>query len=449
MATGIVKGEKLGNDALLAGSVKSEPFPLPSNKESFELNYSNKLSKEKILGEVDHEYSSIDRNGKTSPVKNIDANSFLLADNFYGLKKLIETHTNKVSLIYLDPPYNTGRDFQSRDLKHAYEDVFGNTAWIEFMRRRLIVMRELLSDEGSIYVHIGHQMLFHLKLIMDEVFGQNNFRNMIVRKKCSSKNYTRNQYPNLNDYILFYTKTNSYTWNQPGVPATEEWIRKEYTKKDNKGLYKLVPIHAPGVRNGETGKMWKGMLPPKGKHWQLTPEKLDLLDKDGEIHWSKNGNPRRKVYLPVEKQRPLTDYWEQYRDAHHQSIKITGYPTEKNLEMLKMIVKASSNEGDIVLDPFNGSGTTIHAANELGRKWIGIDQSFTAAEATLKRLRYGMEKMGDYVKERETAKSADMFSAEQPPLLSKPSKKEADFTFIVDSEVLEKHSDQVKILSKI
>ena len=98
---------------------------------------------------------------------------------------------------------------------------------------------------------------------------------------------------------------------------------------------------------------------------------------------------------------------------------------------------------------FNGSGTTIHAANELGRKWIGIDQSFTAAEATLKRLRYGMEKMGDYVKEKETAKTADMFSAEPPHLLSKPSKKEANFTFFVDSDVLEKHSDQVKMLSKI
>ncbi|KZY42729.1 MULTISPECIES: site-specific DNA-methyltransferase [unclassified Oleiphilus] len=446
MATGIVKGEKLGEDALLADSAKSEPFPLPSNKDGFELNYPNKLSKDEIFSDVDHEYSSIDGKGKVSPIEDIDVNAFLLADNFYGLKKLLECHSGKVSLIYLDPPYGTGKDFQSRALKHAYKDVFGTASWIEFMRRRLILMRELLTDDGSIYVHIGHQMLFHLKLVMDEVFGENNFRNMIVRKKCSSKNYTKNQYPNLNDYILFYSKTDTYIWNQPSVPATEEWINKEYTKKDEKGRYKLVPIHAPGVRNGETGKPWKGMNPPKGKHWQLTPAKLDALDANGEIHWSKNGNPRRKVYLPQNKQRPLTDYWDQYRDAHHQSIKITGYPTEKNLDMLKMVINASSNEGDIVLDPFNGSGTTIHAANELGRKWIGIDQSFTAAEATLKRLRHGLEEMGDYVNGKEADRTNDMFSSDQAPL---PENFRTEFNFYVDSDVLEKHHKEVKLLAKI
>jgi len=446
MATGIVRGEKLGEDALLADSVKSEPFPLPPNDAVLELNYPNKLSKEAILSDVEHSYSSLDRKGNISSVTDIDANAFLLADNFYGLKKLIESHKNSVSLIYLDPPYGTGKDFQSRALKHAYKDVFGTASWIEFMRRRLILMRELLSDNGSIYVHIGHQMLFHLKLVMDEVFGEKNFRNMIVRKKCSSKNYTKNQYPNLNDYILFYSKTNSYTWNQPTEPASEEWINKEYKKQDEKGRYKLVPIHAPGTRNGETGKPWKGMEPPKGKHWQLTPNKLDELDKNGEIHWSKNGNPRRKVYLPSSKQLPLTDYWSQFRDAHHQSIKITGYPTEKNLDMLKMIIQASSNEGDIILDPFNGSGTTIHAANELGRKWIGIDQSFTAAEATLKRLRLGLEEMGDYVNPQKPTKTAELFDSVQAPVSNNL---RTEFSFIADSDVIEKHETEVKLLAKI
>jgi len=444
MATGIVKGEKLGDDALLADSVKSEPFPLPLNSDKFELNYPNKLSKADILGEIDHQYSTIDIEGNVTPIKDIEANAFLLADNFYALKKLIETKKGKVALIYLDPPYGTGRDFQSRSLKHAYKDVMGTASWIEFMRRRLILMRELLSNEGSIYVHIGHQMLFHLKIVMDEVFGESNFRNMIVRKKCSSKNYTKNQYPNLNDYILFYSKTDSYTWNQPSLPASDEWIDKEYTKKDDLGRYKLVPVHAPGVRNGETGKTWKGMEPPKGKHWQYTPKKLDDLDAQGLIHWSKTGNPRRKVYLSDNKQLPLTDYWEQYRDAHHQSIKITGYPTEKNLEMLKMIVQASSNKGDLVLDPFNGSGTTIHAANELGRGWIGIDQSFTAAEATLKRLRHGLEKMGDYVNNKKTEQK-DLFS-DQSFL---PNFNGVDFKFIVDSNVIDNHKIEVDLLSKI
>lgn len=445
MATGIVKGEKLSEDALLAGSVKSEPFPLPGRKESASLSYSNKISDNEILARVDHKYIKVDRT-HVEDVELLKFNAFLLADNFYGLKKVSESYQGKVNLIYLDPPYGTGKDFQSRSLKHAYSDVFGVAPWSEFMRRRLILMRELLSDNGSIYVHIGHQMVFHLKIIMDEVFGEKNFLNMIVRKKCSSKNYTKKQYPNLNDYILFYSKNSSYTWNQPTVPATTEWIDKEYDKEDEVGRYKLVPIHAPGIRNGETGEMWKGMLPPEGKHWQLTPSKLDQLDNQGEIHWSRNGNPRRKVYLPKNKQRPITDYWDEYRDAHHQSIKITGYPTEKNLKMIKMIIEASSNEGDLVLDPFCGSGTTMQAANELNRKWIGIDQSFAAAEATLRRMRIGTEKMGDYVKKNQhpSSKNLNLFKG-----IENSEQSQIDFDFVVDFDVYEKYKDKVQLLTSI
>jgi adenine-specific DNA-methyltransferase len=115
------------------------------------------------------------------------------------------------------------------------------------------------------------------------------------------------------------------------------------------------------------------------------------------MHWSKNGNPRRKVYWTSEKKRTLTDYWDQYRDAHHQSIQITGYPTEKNLDMIKMIVGASSNPGDLVVDPFCGSGTTLEAARDQGRRFVGIDASFAAAKATLRRMRHGLEAMGNYV----------------------------------------------------
>jgi adenine-specific DNA-methyltransferase len=266
------------------------------------------------------------------------------------------------------------------------------------MRRRLILMRECMTDDASIYVHIGHQMLAHLKVIMDEVFGAKNFRNIITRRKCSSKNFTSKQYANINDFVLFYTKGPNYTWNQPGVAAEKDWILKEYSKIDDIGRrYKLVPIHAPGTRNGETGKPWRDMMPPPGKHWQYVPEKLEELDKQGDMHWSKNGNPRRKVYWTNDKKRSLTDYWDQYRDAHHQSIKITGYPTEKNLDMIKMIVGASSNPGDLVIDPFCGSGTTLQAARDQGRRFIGVDASFTAAKATLGRMRNGLEAMGDYV----------------------------------------------------
>src|SRR5690606_8792432 len=124
------------------------------------------------------------------------------------------------------------------------------------------------------------------------------------RRKCSSKNSTRNSYPNLLDFILYYTKSRNFTWNQPTEEPTAEWIQREYPKRDDKGQYKLVPVHAPGIRRGATGSEWRGMLPPPGKHWQYTPQKLDELDAAGEIHWSRNGNPRRKVYLQPDKGLP-------------------------------------------------------------------------------------------------------------------------------------------------
>lgn len=434
MATPINKSEQKSEDAITADSIKNEPFPLPGGGSQIKLQYENKVTEEQILSCIDHKFFEVtDANQKS--VDDIPANTLMLADNFFGLHKLLDCYREKVQLFYLDPPYGTGGDFQSRDLLHAYKDSLGISTWVEFMRRRLILMRELLSSDGSIYVHIGHQNLFHLKVIMDEVFGPDNFRNLIVRRKCSSKNSTRNQYPNLNDYILFYSKSSKFKWNRPGVPASKEWIDKEYSKSDEKGRYKLVPIHAPGTRNGETGQEWRGMMPPPGKHWQLKPSKLEELDLKGEMYWSKNGNPRRKVYLPENKELPLTDYWDQYRDAHHQSIKITGYPTEKNFDMMKKIIEASSDEGDLVIDPFNGSGTTIHAAKDLNRKFIGIEQSFTGIETTLKRLKYEMKAMGDYVTEDNTPNSKLTESSV--------------LNFIVDGDILEHHKlDIIDFLNK-
>lgn len=170
------------------------------------------------------------------------------------------------------------------------------------------------------------------------------------------------------------------------------------------------------------------------KHWQMSPEKLEELDSKGEIHWSKTGNPRRKVYLAQDKKLPLTDYWDKFRDAHHQSIKITGYPTEKNFDMLKNIITASTNVGDLVLDPFCGSGTTLHAAQELDRKWLGIDQSFQAIITSIRRLKYGLEPMGDFVNSNSSEKSKQLELSVQ------------EFNFIVDNDVYCKHTNEIELL---
>ena len=142
----------------------------------------------------------------------------------------------------------------------------------------------------------------------------------------------------------------------------------------------------------------------------------------------------------LKKKRPLTDYWQQYRDAHHQSIKITGYPTEKNFEMLKMIISASSNPEDLVIDPFSGSGTTIHAARELGRKYIGVDASFSAAKATLHRMRYGLQPMGDYVNKKKKSKLTQL-------TLKDSNHNKENCLFIVDSKLWEEYQNEIDNIS--
>lgn len=396
MATGVTARERLGEVSISALDISHGAMPMPSRNAVASLSYAGKASAEDVKKSFQTSFFD-GRSAELSQVSGLSKNSFILSDNAF-VSRALSSEGRKCDLVYMDPPYGTGFDFQSRDLEHAYDDKMGQVEYLEFMRRRLILIRECMSDDASIYVHIGHQMLGHLKIIMDEVFGFDRCRNIITRRKCSSKNFTSKQYANINDYVLFYTKGKNYKWNNPSIVPDKSWIDKEYNKTDEIGRrFKLVPIHAPGTRHGATGEAWRGKLPPKGKHWQYAPAKLEELDRAGDIHWSKTGNPRRKVYLSKDKKVSLTDHWDMYRDAHHQSIRITGYPTEKNLDMLKMIVSASSDEGDLVYDPFCGSGTTLHASKDLGRSWIGVDASFVSAKTVMQRLQHGLAKMGDYV----------------------------------------------------
>lgn len=328
-------------------------------------------------------------------------NRLYYGDNLPVLAHLYQTPTvaEKIKLIYIDPPFATKQIFQSRAQSDAYQDLRGGADYIEFLRQRLIFLRELLAEDGSIYIHLDMNMAFHIKLIMDELFGPNNFRNWITRKKCNPKNFTRKSYGNISDYILFYTKSNNYTWNRPYIPWTPEKTMKEYQyiEPETGRRYKKVPVHAPGERNGETGKPWRGKLPPPGKHWQYTPQVLDEMDARGEIYWSPTGNPRRKIYLDESPGIAVQDIWLDSKDAHNQNIKITGYPTEKNPSLLNRIINTSSNPGDIVLDCFAGSGTTLDVAHSLNRHWIGIDNGVEAITTILKRFSIGLEPMGDFI----------------------------------------------------
>ncbi|NLK14342.1 MAG: site-specific DNA-methyltransferase, partial [Spirochaetales bacterium] len=225
---------------------------------------------------------------------------------------------------------------------------------------------------------IGH----YVKVLMDEIFGRANFRNDITRIKCNPKNFSRQGYGNMKDLILFYSNGSDPIWNEVRIPLDEQELHRLFRKIDKDGRrYTTIPLHAPGeTKSGVTGEKFKGLLPPKGRHWRSSPKVLEELDEQGLIEWSKNGVPRKIIYADEHAGKKLQDIWE-FKDPQYPT-----YPTEKNLQLLKTIVAASSNMNSIVLDFYCGSGTTLLAAQELGRRWIGIDESLPAIETAKERL---------------------------------------------------------------
>jgi adenine-specific DNA-methyltransferase len=246
----------------------------------------------------------------------------------------------------------------------------------------LALLKMLLSDKGSIYLHIDYKIGHYVKVVMDEIFGIENFHNDITRIKCNPKNFARKGYGNIKDLILFYSKSDNLIWNEPRTPYTEEDKIKLFPKTEKDGRrYTTIPLHAPGeTQNGKTSKAFKGILPPPGRHWRSDVSVLEQWDKEGLIEWSDNGNPRKKIYFDQQEGKRVQDIWE-FKDPQY-----PVYPTEKNSDLLELIVKTSSNENSIVLDCFAGSGTTLKAAQTNGRQWIGIDQSEEAIKAIIQKL---------------------------------------------------------------
>jgi len=304
-------------------------------------------------------------------------NTVFAGDNYPILALLKKQLYQSIDLIYIDPPFGTGRAFTGQQEIPAYDDHLLDHHYLEFLRERLILMRELLSERGSIYVHIDKKTGHYVKIMMDEVFGRRNYLNDISRIKCNPKNFERKAYGNSTDMILFYAVNQGrHIWNEQREPLSKEEIRTLFPKKDPiHGPYTTHPLHAPGkTLNGKTGQEWKGLLPPHGRHWRYPPEVLDQLEQENLIEWSSTGNPRKKVFAKHHKGRKLQDFWT-YKDK---GKTYTQYPTEKNKELLQRIILQSSNPSSIVLDAFAGSGNTLLMAHQLGRKWLGIDQSRVA-----------------------------------------------------------------------
>jgi len=325
--------------------------------------------------------------GKPSPI--IDTRIIFCGDNLLQLKKLPDAC---IDLIYIDPPFNSNRNYEvfwgETKEKRAFEDRHASTqAYIEFMRPRCVELERVLKNTGSFYYHCDWHASHYVKVMLDQIFDESSFVNEIVWRRHYSHNDPK-KFGCVHDVIFYYVSGKIYTWNQPFVPHSESYIKSHYSNKDKDGrAYQHVSCSAPGEgparKFGERGEL----RPPAGRHWSWTQEGLDDLLAKGRIVFTKTGMPRLIQYLDEMKGVPLQDCWDDIPPVNSQADESLGYPTQKPLPLLERIIKSSSNPNDTVLDAFCGCGTALVAAQNLGRQWIGIDISPTACRVMAKRLR--------------------------------------------------------------
>ena len=336
-----------------------------------------------------------------------------------ALRRQIED-AGGLKLIYIDPPFDVGADF-SMDIEiggetfHkepnlleqiAYRDTWGRGAdsFISMIYERLILMRDLMHEEGSIYVHCDWRVNGMIRLAMEEVFGKDNFRNQIIWKRTGARSGTVG-YNIIDDSILFFSRCDQLTWNTQYIPYSKEYLDDFFNHRNPNGRrYRLTILTAPGKRTGSSGDPWRGENPTqKGRHWAFPKymrpklknpnttdliEALDELDAMGRIHWPKKegGVPSFIQFEDEMEGVELQSIWSDVSPVGAQAIERCGYNTQKPEALLERILKASSNEGDLVADFFCGSGTTAAVAEKLGRKWIATDLGKFGIHTTRKRL---------------------------------------------------------------
>lgn len=310
-----------------------------------------------------------------------DIDAVYAGDNIAIMAALRQKLQGKIDLVYIDPPYATGRDFVDADGLLHFGDRAKGANFIEELRHRLILIHELLSERGTLYLHIDQKMSHYARVLLDEIFGPRNFISDIARVKCSPKQIDRAAFGNMKDVIYVYAKRKgTHIWNDVREPLTKEQVERQLPHVNDEGRRSAtVPPHAPGeTKNGPTGQPWRDRRPPKGSHWQYPPKFLDELDAKGRIAWSRTGNPRRYIYEDEHRGNKIQDVWLNFKDP---GKKAASYSTQKNQDMLDLIVANSSSPESVVLDAYAGSGSALMAAHKQGRRFIAIDASPESIEA--------------------------------------------------------------------
>ncbi len=385
----------------------------------------------------------------------ITENTLFYGDNLFILREHILSES--IDLIYLDPPFNSSRSYNvlfkdehgteseaqieafedtwhwNLEAEHTYtellteasdhvakmieslRDFIGENqmmAYLVMMAARLIELHRVLKPTGSLYLHCDPTASHYLKIVLDTIFGAENYRNEIIWKRSHGHNSAK-RYGANHDTILFYGKSGNVTWNPVYQEYDPAYIYKHYSHVDEKGRrYKHENPTGAGISNGVTGQPWRGINPTaKGRHWARTPAELDELDAKGLIYWpNKEGAwPYIKVYLDERQGIPAQEIWTDIDPINMMAAERLGYPTQKPLALLDRIIQSSSNPDSVILDPFCGCGTAIASAQKLGRKWIGID----ITHLSIALQKYRMEAMFPGIKLKVVGEPKDIGAARQ------------------------------------
>jgi len=371
----------------------------PPERREYELVYYGKEREEDILAET--------MAVPLQPVSTFGANGddwhnmLIFGDNLQVMKTLLDMKregklcnadgTPGVRLVYIDPPFATKQEFRGSQDQKAYQDTIAGAAFLEFMRKRLVFLKGLLSIDGILYVHLDYRKLHYIKAILDELFGEQHFLNEIIWQRTASHN-DPGRYGAVHDTILVYRKSSSYVWNDPKMdqsqdyidrffvyaeaPDRKKWIRLKKGEKPPEGWerFRLGNFASPHPRPNLVYE-YKGYKPPKNG-WKVELERMREMDEAGVLHFppSKEGRIQPKQYLrDTIANKAVPDIWVGISPIQAQSAEKQNYPTQKPEALLERIIYASSKPGDLVLDCFAGSGTTSAVAEKMGRRWIAID----------------------------------------------------------------------------
>lgn len=324
--------------------------------------------------------------GKPSSL--VDTRVIYCGDNLEQLKKFPD---NCIDLIYIDPPFNSNRNYEvfwgETKEKRSFEDRHASTqAYIDFMRPRCVELHRVLKKTGSFYYHCDWHASHYVKIMLDQIFSENQFQTEIIWRRTNAKGLAFRSFPNDHDTIFYYTKSNNYVFNRQYLPHDKKYIKKfyKYVEQETGRQYQLADLTNP---NKDRPNLTYEFLGVK-RVWRWTKERMQDAHEKGLIVQSKpSAVPRLKRYLDEQEGMPVDSIWADIPPIQSQSEERLGYPTQKPLALLDRIVKASSNPNDIVLDAFCGCGTALVAAENLNRQWIGIDVSPTACRVMAKRLR--------------------------------------------------------------